>query len=1230
MRSESQPQSTVRDEMPTGSVKLRASGITTVKIWALPERRRGVRFIAALLVTAGLSFGAGTQTLPHPTSLSEVGVGSVAGVRIDGIDMNDHSGISVSGVRDVNGDGFDDFLIGANQAAPGGDSMGGETYLVFGSPDGIGSGGVLDLASLSGSDGLRIDGIDRFDESGWSVSGAGDVNGDGHSDVLIGARGGNSRVGETYLIFGSASGLGVGGALDLASLDGANGVRFDGAGSGGELGFSVSGAGDVNGDGCADILIGANLEDQTGVAYLLYGSPSMTGNGGVLSLSSLDASDGVRIAGIDAGDGLGHSVSGAGDVNGDGFADFLIGARGGDPGGAENAGEVYLIYGMASGIGAGGVLDLSSLTGTDGVLLQGIDAEDFAGASVSGADDVNGDGCADFLIGAPGKNLATPPHTGEAYLIFGSSSGIGSGGVLALSALNGVNGVLLGGIDDNDNTGHSVSGAGDINGDGHSDVFIGAHRADPLFENEGEIYLVYGSASGIGAGGSLGLGSLNGSNGVRFDGIEQEDHSGISVSGAGDVNGDGLADLVIGADQAPRTGTFQEGRTYLVHGAGSPVSSVSSFSLPGDSPRTPIGTVDGSSNIPTTRVWVDFDAGDNGTGGSSRESVTFHRSAVSGFAPLLVEPIFEWEISTNRVNHGTADVTFKGLGVRNEIDWGGLVLTTDDAGATWYAPPQTSDSLVHEVTVTDLVLPSQCALAVVPDTSPPRVIDAVLGDADNNSLADPGETLTLIMDRGVIVRPGQVNPSSFTLPVAGDSLGATGFAAAVNPLNSRLIEITLGASVSLAIPGDLGTGSSSGIDIAPGLPPTAIQSLYGVPAQSGPGVDIDYTVVPNTETIGTEGGTVAVTDSPDAAYTEHEIVIPSGALPTPGNIAFLPPGESGGQINTVQILVNGGNVSFATPATLTLEYRESDIDVEMGQSEDHMRIHQLVELSPSVFTWLPVPGEQTRDDEANTVSVEISNLNPVGTSGEVGTFATLPVNPITEATMPINPVEEGATGPRARLELLATVNPILRPDPKSIYTGHAIEFPGYTETAPDDPNRIDVTIREATLWDRTATGGRVSFPLENAAVFVIAACDAADNPIEFTDPVNITVEFQHSGERSDVFDFTNAPRDPAQMRLVHNELAGIAMVNFVHCSGVTQSVITTADGGAVVAEGVGGLTGSTGFGMWGAVALSASTPQAAQTLNYLLGLSFNPAGLDMDGDNRVTCADLVSLINSAP
>ena len=470
------------------------------------------------------------------------------GFTLTGIDMFDYSGFSVSSAGDVNGDGYHDLIIGAYRADPGGESVAGETYVVYGGARGPGTDGVLDLRALNGINGFTLAGIDANDLSGFSVSSAGDVNGDGYDDLIIGARGadpgGNSEAGETYVVYGGAHAPGTGGVLALWALDGTNGFTLTGIDTDDLSGFSASSAGDVNGDGYDDLIIGANRADPdgnsgAGETYLVYGGVRAPGISGVLDLSALDGTNGFTLTGIDANDLSGFSVSSAGDVNGDGYDDLIIGAFRADPGGNSNAGETYLVYGGARAPGAAGVLDLSALDGANGFTLTGLDVFDYSGFSVSSAGDVNGDGYDDLIIGAYRADPDGDSSAGETYLVFGGTRAPGTGGVLDLSALDGTNGFTLIGIDANDLSGFSVSSARDVNGDGYDDLIIGANRADPNGERDaGETYVVYGGATGtestvpITAQGTASADNFTGNaGGDSFTGIATDD---VVRGGAGD------------------------------------------------------------------------------------------------------------------------------------------------------------------------------------------------------------------------------------------------------------------------------------------------------------------------------------------------------------------------------------------------------------------------------------------------------------------------------------------------------------------------------------------------------------------------------------------------------------------------------------------------------------------------------------------------------------------------
>jgi len=426
---------------------------------------------------------------------------------------------------------------------------------------------ILNLADLDGSNGFRLDGVAVFDYSGRSVSSAGDINGDGINDLIIGAYGANSNgldSGSSYVVFGSGGGFSR--TLNLSALNGINGFRIDGVAAGDQSGGSVSSAGDINGDGIDDLIIGAIFANPNGSAsgssYVVFGSGS--GFSSTLNLSALTGLNGFRINGVAVGDFSGRSVSSAGDINGDGIDDLIIGAFGADPNGFES-GSSYVVFG--SGGGFSSTLNLSTLNGLNGFRIDGV-AYAFSGYSVSSAGDINGDGFDDLIIGARGAD-PNGLWSGSSYVVFGSGGGFSS--TLNLSTLNGLNGFRIDGVAADDFSGDPVSSAGDINGDGFDDLIIGAQRADTNGTDSGSSYVVFGSGGGFSS--TLNLSTLNGLNGFRIDGVAADDFSGDPVSSAGDINGDGFDDLIIGARYA-----ISSGSSYVVFGSGSGFSSTLNLS----------------------------------------------------------------------------------------------------------------------------------------------------------------------------------------------------------------------------------------------------------------------------------------------------------------------------------------------------------------------------------------------------------------------------------------------------------------------------------------------------------------------------------------------------------------------------------------------------------------------------------------------------------------------------
>ncbi|MEH2325046.1 MAG: hypothetical protein V7K32_16095 [Nostoc sp.] len=525
------------------------------------------------------------------------------GFIINAISQNDR-GISVSNGGDINGDGIDDLIIGARGASPNGKYLVGQTYVVFGVKN-LGSGGTLNPSDLNGTNGFIINGIAAGDESGRSVSNGGDINGDGIDDLIIGAPGaygkGKYLAGQSYVVFGGRN-LGSSGTLNLSDLNGTNGFII-----GDSSGNSVSNGGDINGDGIDDVIIAApnaygNGKALAGQSYVVFGGRNL-GSGGTLNPSDLNGTNGFIINGIAAGDSLGFSISNGGDINGDGIDDLIIGAANASPNHKTFVGQSYVVFGGRN-LGSGGTLNPSDLNGTNGFIINGITERNYSGNSVSNAGDINGDGIDDLIIGASGGNPNT--RAGQSYVVFGGRN-LGSGGTLNPSDLNGTNGFIINGIAAGEYSGASVSNAGDINGDGIDDLIIGAPGIGRGAYLIGRSYVVFGGRN-LGSGGTLNLSDLNGTNGFIIKGIAVNDSSGISVSNGGDINGDGIDDLIIGA---------YSGQSYVVFGGRNLGS--------GDTPGKLTGTPGADTFFGTPSNKIDgLNANDTLTGNGGHDKFVFH------------------------------------------------------------------------------------------------------------------------------------------------------------------------------------------------------------------------------------------------------------------------------------------------------------------------------------------------------------------------------------------------------------------------------------------------------------------------------------------------------------------------------------------------------------------------------------------------------------------------------
>ena len=402
-------------------------------------------------------------------------ISTAAATLSDGSGTDGH-GYTVEGAGDIDGDGFDDVVVGA----PFGSNA---VYVYYGSASGLASTPDQTISSpLSGT---------SDDDWGWDVSGAGDVNGDGFDDVVVGARKWNSNVGKAVVLLGSGSGLAT------------TGTELDGSGAG-QLGSAVSGAGDVNGDGYDDVVVG-EPSANSGTVYVYHGAAS-----------GMDSTIQTTIvAGASAGN-LGAAVGPAGDVNADGYDDIIIG----DDGGSGFAGEFHIHHGTPAGADT-----VAATTVTAAFAYSRL------GAAVDTADDVNGDGYDDVVVGAFGNATVTP----RVSVYEGGAAGVGAGADATITGPTG------------SSFGRATAGLGDVNGDGYGDILIGAQGAGTSFQGLVELYL--GSPDGMQT--SPESDATGTTTGLAL---------GSALGGAGDVNGDGFDDFLV----ATGYGFYQ---VFVYHGA---------------------------------------------------------------------------------------------------------------------------------------------------------------------------------------------------------------------------------------------------------------------------------------------------------------------------------------------------------------------------------------------------------------------------------------------------------------------------------------------------------------------------------------------------------------------------------------------------------------------------------------------------------------------------------------
>lgn len=397
---------------------------------------------------------------------------------------------------------------------------------------------------------IRVDGAEG-DEAGSAVDGGGDVNGDGTPDMIVGmvdaSDGPNTYSGGAAVIFGDPTPR----TMDLSESLGSSGFFIDGAAAGDNAGTAVAMLGDINDDDLADVAVGAwdasnNGRVSSGSVYVVFGKATTT----TVELSAL-GTQGYRIDGAEQGHLLGSTISNARDVNNDGIFDLIVGVPYFGP---DFEGAAYVVFGKTSNT----TVDLASL-GASGFRIDGASEDDGLGEDVAGVGDINDDGKADVVVGAPAEG-SNGAGSGAAYVVFGKSTTT----AVDLASL-GTGGYAIYGTDFYDNVGSAVGGVGDMNDDGVREVIVGAPGADPSGRSgSGSTYVVFGKGDDD----PIELDSL-GSGGFRIDG--PGDTAGVTgtgrgVDGGNDVNGDGIPDVIVSAWGNNSNNRVDAGSVFVVFG----------------------------------------------------------------------------------------------------------------------------------------------------------------------------------------------------------------------------------------------------------------------------------------------------------------------------------------------------------------------------------------------------------------------------------------------------------------------------------------------------------------------------------------------------------------------------------------------------------------------------------------------------------------------------------------
>ncbi|MDB5470723.1 MAG: hypothetical protein JWR84_2283 [Caulobacter sp.] len=499
--------------------------------------------------------------MPFAATVALSTLNGTNGFQINPETAGSQAGTVVGSAGDINGDGFEDFVVSA--VGFGGAGRPGAVYVVFGHGSYPAN---FNLSTINGTNGFQVNGAASGNYAGSSVAAAGDVNNDGFDDLIIGASG-DGGTGAAYVLYGKNTAVSGAFASDISTnaLTGSAGFKMIGDGANANTGYVVS-SGDFNGDGIEDLVVGAVSfgGGYQGRAYVVFGQHG--GPAGPITLSALNGSNGFIISNPFTYGNIGAFVDNAGDVNGDGFDDVIVGAGTGRT--SYGDGAAYIIYGKASGFSP--TLSLNQINGTNGFIMTDGASPTNLGHFVSSAGDINHDGHDDFMVG--------DTQTNTVYVVFGKTGNFAAS--FDVSTLNGTNGFKVTGPAPSATSGfiggNSGSALGDVNGDGIDDLAIGNYFATNGVTENGSVYVIFGRNNWASTP-TLAVTSLDGTNGFRIDGEANMDRL-DGVGTVGDVNGDGVDDIIVGTSRADVNGT-DSGGAWVVYGI---PGAVTNSGTPGD------------------------------------------------------------------------------------------------------------------------------------------------------------------------------------------------------------------------------------------------------------------------------------------------------------------------------------------------------------------------------------------------------------------------------------------------------------------------------------------------------------------------------------------------------------------------------------------------------------------------------------------------------------------------